>query len=155
MLFFGASGSCSCSCSGCSFCAVTFCCFSVWSGAFCVFSASLCGICFSTVSVFCSAGCSADVCSFFASAFCSAVFSASGAFSVSFSSVRDTDASPRRIFFSRRFHVSSDAPKSRICASGFCSSYEAVSATAPKSHDTLPLAFTQANPSSSFRTCAR
>ena len=108
-----------------------------------------------TVSVFCSAGCSADVCSFFASAFCSAVFSASGAFSVSFSSVRDTDASPRRIFFSRRFHVSSDAPKSRICASGFCSSYEAVSATAPKSHDTLPLAFTQANPSSSFRTCAR
>lgn len=49
----------------------------------------------------------------------------------------------------------SDAPKSRICASGFCSSYEAVSATAPKSHDTLPLAFTQANPSSSFRTCAR
>lgn len=31
--FFGASGSCSCS--GCSFCAVTFCCFSVWSGSFC------------------------------------------------------------------------------------------------------------------------
>ena len=46
--------------------------------------------------------------------------------SISFSSVRGTDASPRRIFFSRRFHVSSDAPKSRICASGFCSSYEEI-----------------------------
>ena len=33
--------------------------------------------------------------------------------------------------------------------------HEQFPATAPKSHDTLPLAFTQANPSSSFRTCAR
>ena len=148
MLFFVAAGSCFGSC--CSFCAVTSCCFSGRSGAFCVSSASLCGICFFTVSVFCSAGCSADVCSFFASAFGSAGFSACGAFSVSFSSVPDTDASPRRIFFSRRFHVPGGAPKIRICTSGFCSSYEAVSATAPKSHDTLPLAFTQANPSSSF-----